>query len=150
MASKDMAKYMRGRRAARRKELIKLKGERCARCGSAYELEFNHLDRSDKSFTLSGKGLDKSWDKILAELDKCELLCREHHLEYTRQQHKTGEIVPWNSKKDIPYEHGTTRTYMEIKCRCVDCVYARKLNRKKELSYSDVVVAPLTYKPWQR
>ncbi len=150
MAVKDMALYMRERRKSRREQLIELKGSKCHECGKLDSLEFNHRDREDKLFTLSGKGLDGSWDKILIEVNKCDLLCTECHKQYTRKQHSAGEIVVWNSSKDRPYEHGTTRMYNEKKCRCLDCVYARKLNRAKLLGYSEKVHAPEDYRPRQR
>lgn len=134
-----MAAYMRERRANRRRKLIEIKGSRCLECGGVESLEFNHRDRDEKSFNLSGKWLDTKWEVILKELDKCDLLCKKCHLTYTRKQYEEKEITVWNSRKDVPYKHGTTRTYTEIKCRCVDCKYARSLHRKKLISYSDEV-----------
>lgn len=128
-----MAEYMRNRRKSRREQLIVLKGGKCLVCGSTENLEFNHRDRESKLLTLSGKGLDGPWDKILSELDKCDLLCFEHHLEYTRGQYRGGEIRPWNDGTSKPFLHGTARTY-HAGCRCDDCKLAKKLYRNKVIS----------------
>jgi hypothetical protein len=42
-----------GLKAARRKRLIEMLGGKCARCGSAESLEFDHIDPSTKKFTIS-------------------------------------------------------------------------------------------------
>lgn len=41
-------------------------------------LEFHHLDPSQKDFVLSG-GATRSWNKIVAEIDKCIVLCSNCH-----------------------------------------------------------------------
>lgn len=110
-------------------------------CGTEEKLEFNHRDRLAKSFTLSGRGLDTAWERLLLEADKCDILCGEHHLEYTAQQYASGEIRPWNDGKDIPQVHGTARCYHETGCRCVDCRYAKKLYRAKLIDSWTVVSA---------
>lgn len=133
MQVKDMAKYMKTRRGLRRAKLLEMAGGVCSTCGDSNLLEFNHRERTEKLFTLSGKGLDTSWERILVEFAKCDLLCVIHHAEYTKEQWKTGEIAPWNSNKNVPHIHGTARCYHETKCRCRDCTYAKKLYRNKEI-----------------
>jgi hypothetical protein len=44
-------------------------------------LEFHHLDPSTKSFQLSVGNLGKPWDRVLAEIEKCALLCSCCHKE---------------------------------------------------------------------
>ena len=137
-----MALYMQNRRLVRRNKLIKYLGGFCTVCKSTTNLEFNHIDRSNKLFTLSGSGLDKSWVKILEEVDKCELVCHTCHLGKTREQFKTKQIRPWNDKKHLPFIHGTARSYNEINCRCNDCKKAKRLYRNKQLGYSDTIYIP--------
>jgi hypothetical protein len=69
-------------RARRRKILIAALDGVCARpgCGSTEDLEFDHIDRSTKSFTISD-GLDRPWIELIDEIMKCQLLCRPHHTE---------------------------------------------------------------------
>jgi hypothetical protein len=135
MKSKDMALYMKNRRASRRSILINMYGASCRDCKSVEQLEFNHIDRSKKSFTLSGRGLDGNWDIILEELSKCELLCRPCHIVKTKIQYETKQIRQWNDKKSEPLVHGTARSYQEQKCKCNDCKLAKKYYRAKQLSY---------------
>lgn len=139
MKSKDMAAYMRNRRAKRRQQLIDLFGGVCRECGSDENLEFNHINRDEKSFTLSGKGLDGKWVSILEEASKCELLCVTHHRERTQEQYSTGQIKQWNDKKHLPYVHGTMRAYQEIACRCEYCRRAKRVYRLGITKYSEVL-----------
>lgn len=68
------------------KRLRKLKaveylGGRCNRCGKDWHpaiFEFHHRDPSTKEKDPS-KLLHSSWDKVVAELDKCDLLCANCH-----------------------------------------------------------------------
>ncbi len=53
-------------------------------CGykrSIVALEFHHRDSSEKDFGISYKGINKSFEKLKNELDKCDLLCSNCHKE---------------------------------------------------------------------
>ena len=73
----------------RRRDKIKLmsieyKGGKCQNCG--YDrckdaLEFRHRNESQKDFAISYKGYTRSWAKVKAELDKCDLVCANCHRE---------------------------------------------------------------------
>lgn len=78
-----MREYMAQRRERRRTAARELLGGVCVVCGSAEGLDFDHVDAGTKSFDIS-TGLDKPWPVILAELAKCQLLCRPHHVEKSR------------------------------------------------------------------
>ena len=56
--------------------------EQCGFTGHASAFDFHHRNPAEKDFGITS-GSTKSWDKILAELEKCELLCanchRTHH-----------------------------------------------------------------------
>src|SRR5260370_7968421 len=74
--------------SAHRKRLkarsIEYKGGRCQLCGynkCNAALEFHHLNKGEKSFGLSRKGITRSWESIRKELDKCVLICANSHLE---------------------------------------------------------------------
>ena len=129
---------MKERRNARRQVLIEMSGGKCKNCGSQDSLEFNHIDRKSKSFTLSGAGLDTSWEKIILEWQKTELLCSQCHLEHTRMLYKTQQINSWN-KNLHPFIHGTVRCYQETKCKCEECKKAKKLYREKKISYTEQI-----------
>ena len=80
-----MREYMKARRDRRRTELLELLGGECSRCSSKDGLHFDHIDRSTRSFGLSGAGLDRAWSAILEEAAKCQLLCETCHQAKTRE-----------------------------------------------------------------
>jgi hypothetical protein len=121
----DMAKYMAERRKRRRNQLIEMSGGKCVRCSSTADLNFDHKDPKTRSFRLNGKALDGSWEKILEEWAKCQLLCRPCHLQKTKED---GYPAPPNKGKsrdgkDLP-EHGCEVSYARG-CRCEECRQAR-------------------------
>lgn len=127
--------YMRERRKSRRNSLIDIRGGKCEVCGSKENLEFDHRERTTKIFNLSGCHLDKSWDKIIQELEKCDLLCSDCHREHTNEQYKNCEIIPHNKDKGLLATHGTPIKYSRDGCRCELCKIAKKMYRNKEISY---------------
>lgn len=85
---KDRAEYMKMAVSRRRKKLREMarehKGGKCMICGyfkCGDALDFHHIDPKQKDFSLSVKGLTRSWDKIQKEIDKCVLLCANCHRE---------------------------------------------------------------------
>jgi hypothetical protein len=70
------------RRAKRR--LVREAGGRCQLCGydrCMAALEFHHLDRTEKSFALSLRGVTRSFKELRQEAAKCALLCANCHAE---------------------------------------------------------------------
>jgi len=64
----------------RREKALKFLGGICAICESAENLEFDHIDPEQKSFSISGF-LTHAWVKVEPELKKCQLLCNTCHKE---------------------------------------------------------------------
>lgn len=64
-------------------ELLEYLGGCCAVCGATQELEFDHIDPKSKEFAITSKWT-RRWEVLQPELDKCQLLCKEHHLEKTK------------------------------------------------------------------
>ena len=60
---------------------------------SDWKMEFDHLPEYKKLFTIGGNGArDKSLEQIQAEMDKCEIVCRNCHADRTYwRQLKNGE-----------------------------------------------------------
>lgn len=73
------------KRRRRLKEMaMEIKGGKCQICGynrCVAALSFHHIDEKTKSFSLSTRGLTRSWAKIEAEVDKCILVCENCHRE---------------------------------------------------------------------
>jgi hypothetical protein len=77
------SQQQRGRR--RRESLIRSRGGRCGRCGydrNAAALAFHHPDPAIKSFGIDlRKCSNTSWNLLMAEAEKCLLLCLNCHAE---------------------------------------------------------------------
>ena len=116
-----MRAYMLKRYHERRTRAVTLLGGVCVVCGESHDLEIDHIDRKEKSFSIS-----KLWsgreDRFLKELKKCQLLCRKHH------QQKSIKERGWNSRSS----HGTVAAYTHGKCRCEKC---KKAKRKQMREY---------------
>lgn len=129
----DMAFYMAERRRTRREALISPFGDVCKQCGSTVELHLDHIDPASKTFELSGAGLDRPWDRIMAEAAKCQLLCRVCHEAKTKVEN-TGRRG-WNKDIGGPRVHGTPRCYQELPCHCESCKAAKRLYRQGKMTY---------------
>lgn len=80
--AEQMREYQNTRRAALRAELKAMLGGRCW-CGRSEDLQFDHIDPTTKIFAIAS-GLDRPRAQLLAEVAKCQLLCRPHHIEKSR------------------------------------------------------------------
>ena len=86
-------------RDARNLEIFKYKGGECAHCklrepDHLEVYDYHHIDPSTKSYTVSNM-LYGPMDKIIAEVDKCLLLCSNcHRKEHARlNKEKQDEII---------------------------------------------------------
>jgi 5-methylcytosine-specific restriction endonuclease McrA len=75
-----MRAYMATRYEERKAEAKAALGGKCVWCGSVDDLQFDHKDRSTKWDSITKIwGLAKT--RVLEEVAKCQLLCREcHHM----------------------------------------------------------------------
>jgi hypothetical protein len=53
----------------------------CGRGGPPPLFEFHHRDPREKEFGVSEDGIVRRWEKIVAELAKCVMLCANCHRE---------------------------------------------------------------------
>ena len=111
-----MAAYMLKRYHRRRAAAIELLGGKCVRCGTTGNLELDHIDRSQKAFTTGAAFATWSEERVQAEVAKCQLLCKDCHLEKSKSECFGKE----------PARHGTPHMYGRYKCRCDACVEARR------------------------
>ena len=81
---KYQPQYQRRRYLNKKQEFIDYLGGKCVMCGAKKGLEFDHINRSAKDFSIMSK-----WklplDDIKEELDKCQLLCKSCHLKKTKE-----------------------------------------------------------------
>lgn len=95
------AVYMQKWAAERIATLRSLRGNVCKECGSSDNLHFHHRDPSTKSFNV-GRNFSRNWELVLAEANKCDLLCQTCHVDEHKAEHGLG-------------------MYRHHKCRCDIC-----------------------------
>ena len=82
------------RRTSRKITLINMFGGKCSICGynkCIAALQFHHIDPSTKKHQLSMRQTGQmSWDDILEEAKKCQLLCANCHAELHYAKGSTG------------------------------------------------------------
>lgn len=103
--------YQAGYASALRRAWLETHGP-CAACGSADDLEVDHVERREK---VSHRIWSWSRERREDELAKCQVLCRRCHLEKTREE---------NAR---PMEHGTISGYRYRGCRCAECREAQRV-----------------------
>lgn len=81
-------------------------GKPCSRCGTLENTEIHHRDPSAKE---SHRIWSWSETRIREELAKCDILCRNCHMEHHRAEALAAR------------KHGTMTMYKNAKCRCADC-----------------------------
>ena len=76
----------------KRTKLIEQFGGKCVRCGSTENLEFDHIDRHTKIKKVSTLLASSSYQSAVDEAQKCQLLCRQCHIDKTNQ-HKDNTPI---------------------------------------------------------
>src|ERR1700744_3016085 len=106
---------MRRMRERQREHLLGLLGKRCAECGTELDLQFDHIDPKQKSFTIGNSLGRRPMVELERELRKCQLLCVVHHKIKTSREHHT------KNRPDVgAIKHGTMTAYNRG-CRCASC-----------------------------
>lgn len=87
---KRATKQREAKRAEYRTNMLNyLKNQKCKVCGEndIRVLEFDHIDETTKLFSIS-QGISKgySWELILQEINKCQILCANCHKKRTAEQ----------------------------------------------------------------
>lgn len=90
-------------------------GGKCAKCGNVDGLEFDHINPSTKTANIP---IATMWseERWLAELAKCQLLCRLCHLAKNGQEAIGRRLTT----------HGRVKQYQRG-CRCNECVDAQRV-----------------------
>lgn len=74
----------------RKRLLVAYKGGECERCFNTFHenvFDFHHYDHTQKLFGVSQNNMQKAMSALLAEADKCFLLCANCH----REVHTTND-----------------------------------------------------------
>ena len=118
--------YLKDRREKRRQHLRSLLGGKCVRCGSKENLHFDHKDPKKKKSRRADL-IDAPEDVLMAEVNKCELMCASCHRDKTRERGEHGQPKA---------RHGTTHYYKKYNCRCPKCKKAMSeynMNKRFEM-----------------
>jgi hypothetical protein len=109
------------RALVRKLEIIKIKGGKCEKCGynkNISALELHHLDPSIKEFQLDSRHLSNTtFEKIIAEAEKCILVCANCHREIHHKELDSDNVD--NLLAEVTSKHRTE----PIKKRVVKCKY---------------------------
>lgn len=98
--------YNNNRYYKRKEKMFDILGRECAFCGASESLEIDHKDPKTKKYELS-MIWDKQWALIESELVKCQVLCKECHIQ------KTIKDFGKNIAKG---KHGRISSYRYCKC----------------------------------
>lgn len=92
---------------SRHTKFIEEFGGKCVKCGSKEKLEFDHVDRTTKT---SHKIWSWTESRIREELKKCQLLCKQCHINKTHAERGDRILV-----------HGALFRGYRRGCRCPEC-----------------------------
>lgn len=88
-----MAHSREGRAEWRRKVAVRYLGSTCVVCGASSPLDFDHKDPSSKAFNI-GDGIYHAGEVAFwVEVDKCQLLCHDHHAAKTRTEARARSLA---------------------------------------------------------
>lgn len=104
-----MKAYQRTWLAAKRQRFVNMAGGKCVECGSTESLEFDHIDNNSKTAAVN-KIMSGKISRIIEEVLKCQLLCKECHHNKTM-----GEEY-------LRPKHGTLVMYRDHACGCQVCL----------------------------
>lgn len=105
--------------AKRRLEAKTYLGGSCVTCGATSDLEFDHVDPSTIKIRISTAiSQHWSWDRLLTELNKCQLLCKPCHIKKTAVEMRER------------LTHGKYHAAYHLKCSCEACVNFKKQYKK--------------------
>ena len=76
-------------------------GGKCVRCGSIENLEFDHIIKETKSFTIGSSLTCFSIEELILEVDKCQLLCRPCHIDKSHEEGDWKKLTGEEKEKRI-------------------------------------------------
>lgn len=84
----------------KKETLLEHLGGKCVACGETENLQFDHIDRAQKSFTI-GKCWGYTLEKLIEEANKCQLLCKECHQYKTTINHDMSMMAEGYKVKEV-------------------------------------------------
>lgn len=87
--------YQRRRRDKRKDLLIEKFGNKCFDCNESFHkcaYDFHHINPLEKKFEIA-PALDRNWDTILEEIQKCVMLCSNcHRIRHYKEERGTTKF----------------------------------------------------------
>lgn len=108
-------------KSKRRLGYLQLHGGKCVLCSSVDKLQFDHIDRTTKSFNIQW-GMNRI--ALEAELKKCQILCADCHLKKTSAE-MSEHWIKFHGDK-----HGGRGAYRRG-CRCEICRAGQSVKHKE-------------------
>lgn len=107
-------------RKRRMTELLRIHGGCCVRCGynrCTAALEFHHREPAEKKFNVNTMTVCKAWKSVLAEAEKCDLLCANCHREVHAAAWTISEDFKeaWQSGRSRSGANGVDRKVSEVR-----------------------------------
>ena len=95
----------RQRKLKKKQMLLDHLGGKCVGCGTTENLQFDHIDRTtkNKKFKSIQGSLNRKLEDLIAEVDKCQLLCRECHITKSRVCYDNEKLLMGYSLKSIQH-----------------------------------------------
>lgn len=84
--------YLKERKQSNKNYLIEMLGGKCVGCGVTEKIQFDHIDRTKKSFCI-GENLASKLEKLIEEANKCQLLCERCHQHKTLVNHDCNNLA---------------------------------------------------------
>ena len=95
------SEYDSTRYQAAKRELQGYLGDICAECGSDESLEFDHIDPATKEFAIMSRW-NSPLEALRPELDKCQLLCTDCHMDKSRRDKSVEHGAGSSGKRNCP------------------------------------------------
>jgi 5-methylcytosine-specific restriction endonuclease McrA len=131
-----MRDYQKARYYRRRLEAIASLGGKCVACGQTEDLEFDHINPLDKTYNVARILTGGSEQKVQAELQKCQLLCKECHDKKTYavggDQKTVGHGGGNSGKRNCECEPCKLKKAEYMKSKKAQYQAARDLKRKQQ------------------
>ena len=74
-------------------------GGKCVRCGATERLEFDHIIKDTKSYTIGSSLTCFTIEELIEEANKCQLLCRPCHIIKTKEEGEWAKLTPEQKAK---------------------------------------------------
>jgi len=99
-------------RLERKRKAVEILGGQCTQCATDKDLQFDHISPNSKINNVASMIRSCSWESILSELTKCQLLCKPCH-QVKSAEEKAGK------------EHGRPNMWRRG-CRCEPCKQSKR------------------------